>query len=111
MAHVCRQITAGKKLRIGLLSCPSLYDSIKQETPTGTIINLFEFDERFAVFKDFIHYDYNRASDPNYLNEFQHNFDILIADPPFLSEECIAKMAQLMQNFAKDDGTTKVILC
>ena len=50
-------------------------------------------------------YDYN---DPLALPlDFKKAFDIVVVDPPFLSEECLRKMASTAQYMAK----SKVILC
>ncbi len=38
------------------------------------------------------------------MKEYDEKFDLIIADPPFLSEECIEKMALLIKKFAKPDG-------
>lgn len=98
-------------IRIGLLSCPSLYDSIKAIHPAN-VIRLFEYDQRFAAYgSDFVHYDYNRATgDDEYLRPFFGLFDLLIADPPFLSEECIEKMSIIMRNLCRPN-VGKIVLC
>lgn len=96
-------------IKVALLSCPSLYKSIKGVHPNGEV-RLFEFDTRFSKFKgDFIHYDYNEATKPEYLNEFKGYFDIIIADPPFLSEECIQNTSILIKKLKTSDA--EVIVC
>jgi 16S rRNA G966 N2-methylase RsmD len=69
-------------------------------------VTLFEFDKRFAVYgKDFILYDYNTPLDiPCH---FARNFDVVVVDPPFLSEECLNKTAVTVKFLAKH----KIILC
>lgn len=72
---------------------------------------LFEYDQRFSVYKDdFVLYDYNLADNVDYLHEHNDTFDVIVADPPFLSEECIAKIASLIKRFARS-SETKIILC
>ena len=68
---------------------------------------IFEFDRRFAVFgEDFLFYDYNNPLDlPDSVTE--HSFDLVFADPPFLSEECLTKTAQTIKYLTKE----KIILC
>jgi len=39
-----------------------------------------------------------------------HAADVVVVDPPFLSEECLVKMARTVQLVKKDIGA-KVILC
>ena len=65
-----------------------------------------EFDERFKIFgDDFVFYDYK---EPLKLEpELKKKFDVVIADPPFLSDECLTKMAISMRFLSKE----KLILC
>jgi hypothetical protein len=52
-------------------------------------IKLLEFDERFAVFKEFEQYDFqNPIKLPP---ELKASFDRIIVDPPFLSQDCQTK--------------------
>ena len=105
----CRSlVSSSTSIKIGLLSCPSLYDTMKVANPNSEIY-LFEFDERFSVYDNFVHYDYNRATEIDYLVEYKQFFDIIIADPPFLAEECIEKLSKIIQNISKSEA--KVILC
>lgn len=70
------------------------------------LVVLFEYDKRFAVYgSDFTFYDYNSPMDIP--KQFQKSFDIVVADPPFLSEECLDKTSQTIKFLAKD----KIILC
>lgn len=52
-------------------------------------INLLEFDERFGVFKEFVHYDFEHPT--RLPSELKGTFDRIICDPPFLSEDCQTK--------------------
>lgn len=98
------------EVRVGLLSCPSLYNSIKNVHSNG-IVRIFEYDNRFAVFnEDFVQYDYRCISKQiDYLDEYKEFFDIIIADPPFLSKECIENTSKIINKLKKVDA--KVILC
>lgn len=52
-------------------------------------IKLLEIDERFGVFKEFVHYDFEH---PTRLPiEMKGTFDRIICDPPFLSQDCQTK--------------------
>ena len=55
--------------------------------------------------EDFQFYDYKEPL--NLPLEMKQSFDIVIADPPFLSEECLCKTAVTVKFLAKD----KIILC
>jgi hypothetical protein len=52
-------------------------------------IKLLEYDERFAVFKEFVYYDFEKAI--QLPPEMKASFDHIICDPPFLSEDCQTK--------------------
>lgn len=97
----------GDGLRVALLSSPSLYQHVKEVAENVT---LFEFDQRFeSVGSAFQHFDYKRATEEDYLDEFKESFDIILADPPFLAEECIEKIGIVVRKLAKPD--CKVVLC
>lgn len=67
-------------------------------------MKLFEFDQRFAVYgEDFELYNYK--SPLPVARELR--FDVVVMDPPFLSEECITKTAVTVKFFPKD----KILLC
>ena len=68
---------------------------------------LLEYDKRFEVYGDsFCYYDYNKPLNlPEKLVE--NSFGLVVADPPFLSEECLRKTAQTVKYLASD----KIILC
>ncbi|XP_059468475.1 EEF1A lysine methyltransferase 1 [Neocloeon triangulifer] len=94
---------AGPEGKIALVSCPTLYTRLKKSNANVT---LFEYDERFAAYEtDFCFYDYrNPLKVPS---EMTSSFDIVVADPPFLSEECLTKTAVTIRYLAKD----KILLC
>lgn len=118
LAKICLKLILAKtgehtptaEIRVALLSCPSLYKSIKSIHPNG-IVRLFEFDKRFAAFNDdFVPYDYKDVHEfDDYMNEYRQYFDIIFVDPPFLSEECIQSTGQLVNKIRKED--TKIVLC
>ena len=93
--------------RIACISCPTLFSKILQIKSPEHHVVLLEYDTRFQVHgKNFVHYDYKQPRElPATLAE--GSFDVVIADPPFLSEECLSKMAQTIKFLSKD----KVILC
>lgn len=99
--------------RIACISAPSVYQKLKQlesENEHGSqcvAVVLLEFDRRFAAYgKEFIFYDYNN---PLFLPEdvLPQSFDIVIADPPYLSEECLSKVALTVKHLTK----SKILLC
>lgn len=109
------------EISIALLSCPSLYQTVQSINRKVLVFNyfrglkshfyfldnvkIFEFDKRFESFgADFQFYDYSSALDENYLIEYAESFDLVIADPPFLSEECLEKTSVLVKRLLKYDG-------
>lgn len=109
-------------MRIAIMSAPSVYVNIKRmltEAPAAKrpLIKLFEFDRGFNVYEDFVYYDYNEIRGiPEGLH---HTFDVLVIDPPFLSEECQMKTAEIACLLARnqplvrdgnDVGMPKVLL-
>lgn len=93
--------------RIACVSCPTVYTHLLDASKQTNNIYLFEFDKRFqGLYQDhFIFYDYN---DPLKIpEEFASFFDVVLADPPYLSQECLEKTLQAVQYIAKD----KIVLC
>ena len=79
-------------------------------------MKLFEYDKRFASVAgdDFVYYDYKN---PMSFGQMTNNsevclreyFDVVIADPPFLSEECMTKSSVTVKYLAKKDA--KLLFC
>ncbi|XP_019766341.2 EEF1A lysine methyltransferase 1-like isoform X1 [Dendroctonus ponderosae] len=90
----------GTNAKIALVSCPTLYTEMKQRAGPEAEVTLFEFDRRFAVFGgDFVFYDYR--SPLNIPRDKSSYYDIVVADPPFLSDECLTKTAVTMKFLTK----------
>ncbi|XP_076857935.1 EEF1A lysine methyltransferase 1 [Brachyhypopomus gauderio] len=102
---------AGTQGRIACISAPSVYQKLKNlqsergdDAPSAV---LFEFDRRFSAYGDeFVFYDY---SNPLCLPEevVPQSFDFVVADPPYLSEECLSKVALTVKYLTK----SKILLC
>ncbi|KAM3959306.1 EEF1A lysine methyltransferase 1 [Aphomia sociella] len=101
---VDKSVTDGA--RVALISCPTLFVPIKRQIGSRATVTLLEYDRRFEVHSpDFIFYDYNT---PEKLPpETFKSYDLVVADPPFLSEECITKTSQTIKLLAKD----KIVVC
>ncbi|XP_049284112.1 protein-lysine N-methyltransferase CG9154 [Anopheles funestus] len=110
LAFIVRKLqeqSGSDTFRVALLSAPSAFKHVVNENKQAM---LFEFDERFASYGDnFQQYDYNKAFDPEYMDAYADQFDLIIADPPFLSEECIEKIGAIVTKITKQNA--KVILC
>jgi len=105
---------AGDKGRIACVSCPTLYKAIvdvvkadenaKEDaaaeastasstapstSPSSSRAIVLEFDRRFAKWGvDFVFYDYKDASIPELPVDWRNSFNVVVCDPPFLTEEC-----------------------
>ena len=54
--------------------------------------HLLEFDEKYSCRGDFSRYDYNSPTDVE--AALCGAFDVVVADPPYLAEECLVKTAE-----------------
>ncbi|XP_061580332.1 EEF1A lysine methyltransferase 1 [Cololabis saira] len=101
---------AGEGGRIACVSSPSVYQKLKQGAVHGSdqvLAVVLEYDRRFSAYgDDFIFYDYNEPLSLPSCVEPQ-SFDVVLADPPYLSEECLRKVAETIKYLSKD----KVLLC
>ncbi|XP_053203499.1 LOW QUALITY PROTEIN: EEF1A lysine methyltransferase 1-like [Panonychus citri] len=96
---------------IGCISCPTVYikllSMIKENDKYSDVqVYLLEFDQRFArLGPNFVFYDYR---DPLAVKEVLSSsfFDIIVCDPPFLSEECLTKVTETINYLKKE----KIIL-
>ena len=96
---------AGENGRIACISAPTLYKHIKI-IDTNFDVKVFEFDRRFSSYgSDFVFYDYK--SPLSVPREERDSYDVVFADPPFLSDECLTKTAMTMKYIGKQ----KMILC
>ena len=91
--------------RIACISCPTVYRKLTSLIPSTAQAYCLEFDTRFRAIEGFIFYNY---TDPLHIPpDMKNSFDVVLADPPFLSEECLSKVAVTIQYLMKE----KVILC
>ncbi|XP_043929124.1 EEF1A lysine methyltransferase 1 isoform X2 [Protopterus annectens] len=99
--------TVGKDGRIACISAPSVYQKMKELQTEDFTVCLLEYDQRFSVFgEEFVFYDYNKPLNlPENLKV--KSFDLVIADPPYLSEECLRKTAETIKYLTKG----KILLC
>lgn len=90
------------------MSAPSVFQKLRKLQGEGaSACIIFEYDKRFAIYGDeFVFYDYNKPLDlPDRIAA--HSFDIVVADPPYLSEECLQKTSETIRFLTR----AKVLLC
>lgn len=113
LAQKKHKTTETQHVNVALVSCPSIYKPVKNALQhLNTTVRLFEYDKRFATFgEDFVYYNYKDVA--NYKDTLFKNygkyFDIVFADPPFLSKECIRYVALFINGIRKDDAD--IIMC
>lgn len=106
------------------ISCPTLYKSLRAylkdgaqhpefeklspEACSNIDIKVLEFDRRFEIYgEDFVFYDYKSPLDIS--EALTNSFDLVIADPPFLSEECHVKTGMTIRRLGKEGSN--LIIC
>ena len=95
----------GKNGKIACISSPTIYRHIKLKD-SDFDVKVFEYDRRFGKWgSDFIFYDYK--SPLSIPRELREQFDLVIADPPFLEEDCLTKTSVTMKYVGKE----KLVLC
>lgn len=97
----------GEGGRIACVSAPSVYQKLRELCRENFTVYIFEYDKRFAMYgEEFIFYDYNNPLDlPERIAA--HSFDIVIADPPYLSEECLRRTSETIKYLTRG----KILLC
>lgn len=93
---------------VACVACPTLYAYLKKSNPDVSA-QLLEYDERFGQYgSDFTFYDYNQpeALPPS----MKHAYRIVVADPPYLSKECLEKVAKTVSFLAPPEGSFLLLL-
>lgn len=108
------EVTQTTTKSIACISCPTLFDSLLKTLSKRSNVSidlvLLEFDKRFEAKypNHFVYYDYNQPIDDTLRQRFKESsVEAVVADPPFLSEECLKKMSETIKYLAKD----KIMVC
>ncbi|XP_020266031.1 protein-lysine N-methyltransferase N6AMT2 [Asparagus officinalis] len=93
---------------VACVACPTLYAYLKRNAPNISV-QLLEYDKRFEQYgSNFTFYDYNQPEDlPLAL---KHAFQIVVVDPPYLSKECLEKVAQTISFLAQPQKSYLLLL-
>lgn len=93
---------------VACVACPTLYAYLRKSSP-DVPAQLLEYDERFGQYgDDFTFYDYNQ---PEALPPaMKHAYRIVVADPPYLSQECLEKVAKTVSFLAQPEGSFLLLL-
>ncbi|KAK3005904.1 hypothetical protein RJ639_017725 [Escallonia herrerae] len=72
-------------------------------------LQLLEYDKRFEQYgSEFTFYDYNQPLELP--STMQHGYKIVVADPPYLSEECLEKVAQTVSFLMQPEESHLLLL-
>ena len=80
-----KEVEAQTVLGAAFLSCPSLYFALKDDT-VRQLSKVFEYDRQWDKDPGFVFYDYNKPEEFNIA--LYGEFDVVVIDPPFITEEC-----------------------
>lgn len=77
---------------VACIACPTLYAYLKRIDPSVSA-QLLEYDKRFEQYgSEFTFYDYNQPEELP--SSMKNAYQIVVADPPYLSKECLEKVTQ-----------------
>ncbi|XP_062166827.1 uncharacterized protein LOC133873121 [Alnus glutinosa] len=94
--------------RVACIACPTLYAYLKKLNH-NIAVQLLEYDKRFEQHgTDFTFYDYNRPEELP--SELKHAYRIVVADPPYLSKECLEKVAQTISFLSRPQESYLLLL-
>ncbi|EEF30800.1 EEF1A lysine methyltransferase 1 [Ricinus communis] len=94
--------------RAACIACPTLYAYMKKIEPNVSV-QLLEYDKRFEQYgSDFTFYDYNQPEELD--SQLKHSFHVVVADPPYLSKECLEKVTQTIAFLAKPGKSHLLLL-
>ncbi|PKA62126.1 hypothetical protein AXF42_Ash015010 [Apostasia shenzhenica] len=101
IAEEIRRLSASTFSPVACVACPTIYAYLKKTSPQIPV-QLLEYDRRFEQYgRDYTIYDYNLPEELP--TEFRHAFRVVIADPPYLSKECLEKVAQTISYLAQEE--------
>ncbi|OVA00863.1 DNA methylase [Macleaya cordata] len=107
VAEEVRSLSASTSSPVVCIACPTLYAYLKKIDPSVSV-RLLEYDKRFEQYgSDFTFYDYNQPEELP--QELKHTYQVVVADPPYLSKECLEKVTQTME-FLKRPGESYLLL-
>ncbi|XP_024357209.1 uncharacterized protein [Physcomitrium patens] len=107
-AEVNRLASSRPQCRVACIACPTLFVELRKSYPDVSA-QLYEYDQRFEKYgSKFTFYDYNAPLDVP--PEHRKAFQILVADPPYLSKECLEKTVETMRYIAADSESSPTFM-
>ncbi|KAJ2001833.1 Protein-lysine N-methyltransferase efm5 [Coemansia thaxteri] len=94
---------------VAFISSPTAYVALRNMAPERTNAYVFEYDQRFDLFKDqYVFYDFNKPLEFPRAAELKGKFKLIVADPPFLNQDCLSQTMETVRWIAGEDA--KVII-
>ncbi|XP_059462425.1 uncharacterized protein LOC132191429 [Corylus avellana] len=94
--------------RVACIACPTLYAYLKKLNH-NIDVQLLEYDKRFERHgSEFTFYDYNRPEELP--SELKHAYRIVVADPPYLSKECLEKVSEAISFLSRPQESYLLLL-
>ncbi|OMO68725.1 DNA methylase, N-6 adenine-specific, eukaryotic [Corchorus olitorius] len=108
VAQEVNSLCNGSNYKVACIACPTLYAYLKNMNPNISA-QLLEYDKRFEQYgSDFTFYDYNQPEDLPL--ELKHSYQVIVADPPYLSKECLEKVTQTISFLARPQESYLLLL-
>lgn len=89
-------------IKVAFLSTPSVYFSLAKGTDVKNNSWVFDFDDQWANDKHYVRYDFNAPD--SVPEELHHTFDLVVIDPPFITEDVWRKYAATAKLLLNDNG-------
>ena len=80
------------KAKAAFISTPSLFFSIPKATRTKLGCVVLDYDKKWEKEDGFYFYDFNEPTE--IAEELAHKFDLVVIDPPFITEDVWTKYAE-----------------
>ncbi|KAF8398037.1 hypothetical protein HHK36_016963 [Tetracentron sinense] len=108
VAEEVRSLCLSAASPVACIACPTLYTYLKK-IDSNISAQLLEYDKRFEQYgNDFTFYDYNQPEElPPTL---KHTYQVVVADPPYLSKECLEKVAKTVAFLARPGESYLLLL-
>eukprot|EP00906_Rhabdomonas_costata_P025408 RCo036328 len=103
--QVVRELETVSPKRVAFVSTPSLFFSVSEEFRKNS--SLLDYDSKWKAVPGFVQYDFNHPVDLP--GELRGQFDYVVVDPPFITEEVWTKYAETVQWLLSEAQGGKVL--
>lgn len=94
--------------RVACVACPSFFHALRTRHGDAVDAILLEHDDRLAELGPYSFYDYN---EPTVVPDaWRHACDAVVADPPYLAQECLSKTSVSVKELRRNDDSLVLLL-